>query len=130
MMILPAFVTLSSRPPGIGDAGASLAGASLIGASLMGASLAGASLASGALEPPPLLVHAPTAIAATASRTRERRPRRQGTPSMYSSKAHRSPACAGHHLVRGGRMRGSVAGFRATREDRPPCNDPGMRIAA
>lgn len=27
-------------------------------------------------------------------------------------------------------MRGSVAGFRATREDRPPCNDPGMRIAA
>ena len=27
-------------------------------------------------------------------------------------------------------MRGSVAGFRATREVRPPCNDPGMRIAA
>jgi putative phosphoesterase len=27
-------------------------------------------------------------------------------------------------------MRGSVAGFRAKREDRPPCNDPGVRIAA
>ena len=27
-------------------------------------------------------------------------------------------------------MRGSVAGFRATREDRPPCNDPRVRIAA
>jgi uncharacterized protein len=27
-------------------------------------------------------------------------------------------------------MRGSVAGFRASREDRPPCNDPCVRIAA
>jgi putative phosphoesterase len=27
-------------------------------------------------------------------------------------------------------MRGSVAGIRATREDRPPCNHRGMRIAA
>ena len=27
-------------------------------------------------------------------------------------------------------MRGSVAGFRATREVRPPCNHPGVRIAA
>ena len=27
-------------------------------------------------------------------------------------------------------MRRSVAGFRATREDRPPCNHPGVRIVA
>ena len=97
ILIVPACRTLSSRPPGIGDAGASLAGASLASASLAGASLmagslaAGGSLASGALEPPaPLLVHAPTAIAATASRTIERRPRRQATASMYSSMTHRS----------------------------------------
>jgi len=68
---------------GIGDAGASLAGASLAGASLTGASLAGASLAVGALElVPPLLVHAANTIAVTASKTSERRPRRQATASM------------------------------------------------
>ena len=70
ILIVPAFRTLSSRPPGIGEA-ASL-GASL-GASLAAVSLAaGGSLARARSScQPPLLVHAPTAIAATASRTSE-----------------------------------------------------------
>ena len=124
ILIVPACRTVSSRPPGIGDAGASLAGASLASASLAGASLmagslaAGGSLASGALEPPaPLLVHAPTAIAATASRTIERRPRRQATASMYSSTD--APLQTDALVIRAGmfvRMRRSVAGIRATRD--------------
>ena len=53
ILIVPACRTLSSRPPGIGEAGASLAGASLGALRSPRASLAaGGSLASGALELP------------------------------------------------------------------------------
>ena len=90
MLILPAFRTLSSRPPGIGERPPR-------SLHLPAASLAAGRLLRGrparrrrARVAPPLLVHAPTAIAATASTTKGRRPRRRADPSMYSSMTHRS----------------------------------------